>query len=190
MITMTSGDTQPTPDWAVRHALERVRPALTEGLDAAQVDWATRAYESAVLPYHLRTSPAAPDDQRRRIAEAVAQEIRDSVAGLSPEEKWARIVREYYAAALLPLSDAAFRLAQRTYRDGAAGAQESQEADQLRRWVDELAERMGREAPDAREALAHTLSETLLDLEYAQRPSNVVSFRLNARMEEESARRG
>ena len=190
MVKGSSGEMQavPPPEWVIRHALDRVRPALTEGLAPAQVEWTLRAYESAVLPYHLRTSPAAPDDQRRRIAEAVAREIDDSVAGLSPDEKWTRIVNEYYAASLLPLSDAAFRLAKETHRDGAPSADGAQQADQLQRWVDDLAERMAREAPGAREALAPTLSETLLDLEYAQRPGPVVSFRLNAHIEDGAAR--
>ena len=178
----------PPPEWVIRHALERVRTALTEGLDPSQVEWTTRAYESAVLPYHLRTSPAAPDDQRRRIAEAVAREIGESVAGLSPDAKWARIVSEYYAAALFPLSDTALRLAKQAYAAGAPVAEITQQANQVRRWVEELEERMAREAPAAREALAQTLSETLLDLDYAQAPGSIVSFRLNAHIESGDAR--
>jgi hypothetical protein len=104
---------------------------------------------------------------------------------LTPEEKWKAIRQAFYAARVLPLSYAAFDLAQQYLHQARPAEELRREAQSIDAKLEALLAEMKAQDPEIPEALGALISETVMDCSYVIHDLDVVSLRLKHVIESE-----
>jgi len=157
-----------------------LKSELADGFPAQQADWAMSAMRDTILPHRLRLAADDTDAGKAAQTRLVLGDLQEVLSGKSPRERWQTIVRLYYTARLLPLSDRAFALALRRLEAGEATAALRADAAALQGALLSLVEGMRARAPQVHEALVNVISEASVDCSYVAGNGCAMSLRLGA----------
>lgn len=161
----------------IEAALAQMCPHLTAGLSPMDAVYVLGTYQRVILPNRLKEAAGEPSALSEARLEAELERALAEVAPLPATERLAAVRLESYRARMAVLSDEAFRVARTAAAERGGGQVQPQATvlrQQLERLLAEVAATEGVTAAD----LGPELSETMLDIAYAERPGVVVSFRL------------
>lgn len=154
---------------------------LTKGLSKTGSRWVEMALRGKILPYELRFAVGETAEEQRLRLEIIRDDWLGAIEGLDARARWRFVLRKYYFAQLLPLSDRALELAIARSESGAVDEQSAREAAEIASRLRAVGAEARRRAPEAADAVDELLSEALLDCRYAAGLVDVTSLRLGRR---------
>jgi hypothetical protein len=174
----------------VEEVLQQIYPTLTEGLPPKQALSALDAYRSTILPYRLSFASNEEESERQKRAAIEIEDIVGGLQNLTPIEKWVAVRQSLYVTKLLPLSYAAFDVAQQYVHQARPKEELRQEAQDIDARLGALIEEMREHDPEMLESLEELISETVMDCSYVINDLDIVSLRLKHVIDSERNRDG